>query len=78
MAVAQSWSALPPISRGVAVSFQYDSLLTPGIIVQASINNGKPLRFLVDTGLSIPLLLAIPSPKWGDRANERVGLLEYS
>jgi predicted aspartyl protease len=57
LAWAPSWSEAPPSSRGITVPFHYDPLLAPGIIVQASVNNGKLLPFLVDTGLSIPLLV---------------------
>jgi predicted aspartyl protease len=40
------------------IPFDYDPITCPYITVQVRINGGKPLPFIVDTGLNEPVLIS--------------------
>jgi membrane-associated protease RseP (regulator of RpoE activity) len=48
------------------IPFDYDPPAMPWIVIQASINNKPPMPFIVDTGLSVPLIIDTEAAKTPD------------
>lgn len=48
---------LDEVNDGIEIPFTYDPITQPFIVVPVCINGGKPLPFLVDTGLTAPIII---------------------